>query len=158
MIVIRPPLDNPWAELASLDLRAACQVVLSTLPHNPNQSERVSAVAFVLVCFLFCFVLFICLLFCFSVALRPQIPPGLTLGTGSPGRPPGLSHRSSSVLLYVHRNHEPPGLSVNMVLNFLRNHKAYQGRGAQDGHLDFHTDLVQRCFTSTETTSHLDFQ
>ena len=27
-----------------------------------------------------------------------------------------------SILLYVHRNHE-----------------AYQGRGAQDGHLDFHT-------------------
>ena len=47
----------------------------------------------------------------------------------------------SFVVLYVHRNH-----------------KAYQGRGTQDGHLDFHTapelciqSSVQYCFTSTET-------
>ena len=47
--------------------------------------------------------------------------------------------RFSSVLLYVHRDH-----------------KDYKGRGAQDGHLDFHTapefwPIVQCCFTSTET-------
>ena len=47
-----------------------------------------------------------------------------------------------STLLYVHRNHND-----------------YQGRGAQDGHLDFHTApelcrggwLVECYFTSTET-------
>ena len=47
---------------------------------------------------------------------------------GSPGRPPWLSHSPwalvvpCSLLLYVHRDH-----------------KDYQGWGAQDGHLDFHT-------------------
>ena len=48
---------------------------------------------------------------------------------------------ASSMLLYVHGGH-----------------KDYQGRGAQDGHLDFHTVLssevvlfVQCCFTFTET-------
>ena len=42
----------------------------------------------------------------FSVALRPQ-STYRRLGTGSPGRPPALSHSSwaSSVLLYVHRDH-----------------------------------------------------
>ena len=69
-----------------------------------------------------------------------QRPCGL-LGTGSPGRPPRLSHSSwASILLYVHRDH-----------------KDYQGSGAQDVHLDFHTlssehkRFVQCCFTSTET-------
>ena len=76
----------------------------------------------------------------FSVALRSQRPYGL-LGTGSPGVSTSsfklllssicsrsrsaallLLPNSSSVLLYVHRDH-----------------KDYQGRGAQDGHLDFHT-------------------
>ena len=48
----------------------------------------------------------------FNVGLRPQRPYGL-LGTGSPGRPPPrLSHTgpelwsSSSLLLYVHRDHK----------------------------------------------------
>ena len=63
-----------------------------------------------------------------------------------------------STLLYVHRNH-----------------KDYQGRGAQDGHMDFHTAPSELCeggwlvecrFTSTETVGllgtgaqdgHLDF-
>ena len=36
----------------------------------------------------------------FSVALRPQRPYGL-LGTGSPGRPPGLSHSSQAVGLWM---------------------------------------------------------
>ena len=74
--------------------------------------------------------------------VHPQIPYGL-LGTGSPGRPPRLSHGSwaldcsSSMLLYVHRDHTD-----------------YSERGA---HLDFHTapELstapVQCCFMSTET-------
>ena len=50
--------------------------------------------------------------FQFSVPFRPQKPSGL-LGTGSPGRPPRLSHSSwaleetsSSVFLSVHRNHQ----------------------------------------------------
>ena len=67
--------------------------------------------------------------FKFNVVLLPQRPPGLWR-TGSPGRPPRLSHSfwalryysSSSVLLYIHRDH-----------------KDYEGRGAQDVHLDFHT-------------------
>ena len=57
----------------------------------------------------------------FSVALRPQIPYGL-LGTGSPERPPPLSHTAPelcSAVLYVQRDH-------------LYDHR---------GHLDFHTAL-----------------
>ena len=54
----------------------------------------------------------------------------------------GTTLSSSSMLLYVNSNH-----------------KDYWGRGAQNGHLDFHTapefcvtkDQVQCCFTSTET-------
>ena len=46
-----------------------------------------------------------------------------------------------------------------MLLYVHRDDKDYQGRGAQDGHLDFHTApelrpelvQVQCCFTSTET-------
>ena len=62
------------------------------------------------------------------LALRPQRLYRL-LGIGGPGRPRRLSHSSwaltlfSSMLLYVHSDHI----------------KDYQGRGAQDGHLDFHT-------------------
>ena len=82
-----------------------------------------------------------------SVALRPQRPYGL-LGTRSPGRPPRPSHsfcalkswQFSSVLLYVHRDRTD-----------------CSGRGAQDGHLHFHTapelclNFFRCCFTSTET-------
>ena len=45
-----------------------------------------------------------------------------------------------------------------------RDLKDYQGRGAQDVHLDFHIDItVQCCFTSTEAIrtirdGHIDFQ
>ena len=47
----------------------------------------------------------------FRVALRLQKPSGL-LGTGSPGRPPRLSHSSwalsvsGSMWLYIHKNHQ----------------------------------------------------
>ena len=81
----------------------------------------------------------------FSVALRPQKPYGL-LGTGSPGRPPRLSHNpcaltTRSMLLYVYRD---------------RDRADYYGGRTQDGHLDVHTapvlwQHVQCCFTSTET-------
>ena len=54
---------------------------------------------------------------------------------------------SSSLLLYVHRDH-----------------KDYEGRGAQDGHLDFHVArslncgllLLSWCFTSTETVRRME--
>ena len=57
----------------------------------------------------------------FNVALRPQRPYGL-FGTVTLTFTQLLSSmNSSSMLLYVHTDH-----------------KDYLGRGAQDGHLDFH--------------------
>ena len=60
----------------------------------------------------------------FIVALRPSRPYGL-LGTGSPGRPPRLSHSSWALFFSI----------------ALRPQRLYWllGTGAQDGHLDFHT-------------------
>ena len=69
-----------------------------------------------------------------------------TIRDGEPRLPPWLSHSPwalvvpCSLLLYVHRDH-----------------KDYQGWGAQDCHLDFHTApelwwfLVHCCFMSIET-------
>ena len=41
----------------------------------------------------------------FNVALHPHKSSGLP-GTESQGRPPPVSHRSGSMLLYVHINHQ----------------------------------------------------
>ena len=82
-------------------------------------------------------------IFFFSVALHPQRPCGL-LGTGSPGRPPRLSHSSwASMLPYVHRDH-----------------KDYQGSGAQDVYLDFHTapELWAQVFCSVLFYVHRDYK
>ena len=100
--------------------------------------------------------------FKFSAALRPQRPYGL-LGTGSPGRPPRLSHsssaltmRSSSMLLYAQRRERILGprtatSAFTQLLNSessqfeftvaLRPQRPYGllGTGNQDGHLDSHT-------------------
>ena len=105
------------------------------------------------------------------VALRPQRPSG----TGSPGRPPRLSHRSCCFTsTETIRNWEPrTATSTFTQLLLLYVHRDHQELGAQDDHLDFHTDPValrpQRpsgtgspgrpprlshsscCFTSTET-------
>ena len=61
-----------------------------------------------------------------------------------------LSSVYASVLLYDHRNQERIGdgeprtatSTFTVLLYVHRNHQAYWGRGAQDGHLDFHTQLV----------------
>ena len=121
-----------------------------------------------------------------SAALRPRRPCA-RLGTGSPGRPPRLSHSSraltsssSSVLLYVHRDHTDyysdrdgePRTAISIFTQLLSSEDKefkfsvalrperpteFWGRRAQYGHLDFHTVpklrravRVQCCFTSTQ--------
>ena len=64
----------------------------------------------------------------FSVALRPQRKYRL-LGTGSPGWPPPVSHSSWALTVQV----QCCFTSTETVQTI------HLGRGAQDGHLDFHT-------------------
>ena len=70
-------------------------------------------------------------LFFFCVAWRPQRLYGL-LWTGSPGRPPRLSHSSRP-------RPRTPSSSSSVLLGVLKDYTDCYGRGAQDGNLDFHT-------------------
>ena len=77
-----------------------------------------------------------------NVAFHPQRPYGL-LGTGSPGRPPRLSQCcfTSTEAIRIIGDGEPrmTTASFTMLLYIHRGHTDYWGRGAEDGHRDFHT-------------------
>ena len=57
----------------------------------------------------------------------------------------GEPRTATSVLLYVHRDHNDykvePRTATSVLLYVHRDHNDYKGRGVQDGNLDFHTAL-----------------